>query len=46
MLSAVSQQIQTIQEALRELTHSDNKSIYLISYFQRFISYLSLFKLH
>lgn len=26
MLSAVSQQIQTIQEALRELTHSDNKS--------------------
>jgi dynein heavy chain 1 len=27
MLSAVSQQIQTIQEALRELTHMDNKSI-------------------
>jgi hypothetical protein len=27
MLSAVSQQIQTIQEALRELTHSDNKSM-------------------
>jgi dynein heavy chain 1 len=26
MLSAVSQQIQTIQEALRELTHTDNKS--------------------
>ncbi|CAF4132742.1 unnamed protein product, partial [Rotaria sp. Silwood2] len=27
MLSAVSQQIQTIQEALRELAHSDNKSV-------------------
>jgi dynein heavy chain 1 len=32
MLSAVSQQIQTIQEALRELTHSDNKSIYKYSF--------------
>jgi hypothetical protein len=33
MLSAVSQQIQTIQEALRELTHSDNKSIDLFDLF-------------
>jgi hypothetical protein len=44
MLSAVSQQIQTIQEALRELTHSDNKSIYLTPYSPS--SYLSLFKAH
>ena len=47
MLSAVSQQIQTIQEALRELTHTDNKSInsYFLYQHPHYVSHLATQKI-